>query len=82
MTEPSPPNSQFNTSGHDYGTIPRSARPDLDESAEEDVGISTTHPVEEVHGLQRGLSARQVQMIAIAGTIGTGLFLGALESYA
>lgn len=29
------------------------------------------------HGkLHRGLSARQVQMIAIAGTIGTGLFLG------
>ncbi|KIK11251.1 hypothetical protein PISMIDRAFT_512254, partial [Pisolithus microcarpus 441] len=26
--------------------------------------------------LHRGLSARQVQMIAIAGTIGTGLFLG------
>jgi AAT family amino acid transporter len=27
-------------------------------------------------GLHRGLSARQVQMIAIGGTIGTGLFLG------
>jgi AAT family amino acid transporter len=26
--------------------------------------------------LKRGLSARQVQMIAIGGTIGTGLFLG------
>jgi AAT family amino acid transporter len=26
--------------------------------------------------LNRGLSARQVQMIAIGGTIGTGLFLG------
>ncbi len=26
--------------------------------------------------LRRELSARQVQMIAIAGTIGTGLFLG------
>ncbi|KAJ3749272.1 amino acid permease-domain-containing protein [Lentinula detonsa] len=35
------------------------------------------------HGrLHRGLSARQVQMIAIAGTIGTGLFLGTGKSLA
>lgn len=34
-------------------------------------------PAEDVHhGLHRALSSRQVQMIAIAGTIGTGLFLG------
>ena len=33
-------------------------------------------------GLQRGLSSRQVQMIAIAGTIGTGLFLGVGRSLA
>ncbi|KNZ72196.1 putative amino-acid permease PB1C11.02 [Termitomyces sp. J132] len=32
--------------------------------------------------LHRGLSARQVQMIAIAGTIGTGLFLGTGSSLA
>jgi len=32
--------------------------------------------------LQRGLSARQVQMIALAGTIGTGLFLGTGKSLA
>lgn len=32
--------------------------------------------------LQRGLSARQVQMIAVAGTIGTGLFLGTGRSLA
>ncbi|RDB24776.1 putative amino-acid permease PB1C11.02 [Hypsizygus marmoreus] len=32
--------------------------------------------------LHRGLSARQVQMIAIAGTIGTGLFLGTGRSLA
>lgn len=37
-------------------------------------------PVRE--GLHRGLSARQVQMIAIAGTIGTGLFLGTGRSLA
>ncbi|KAJ7109059.1 amino acid permease/ SLC12A domain-containing protein [Mycena crocata] len=35
-----------------------------------------------VSGLKRGLSARQVQMIAIAGTIGTGLFLGTGRSLA
>lgn len=35
-----------------------------------------------VRGLRRGLSARQVQMIAIAGTIGTGLFLGTGRSLA
>ncbi|KAI0276500.1 amino acid permease-domain-containing protein [Russula aff. rugulosa BPL654] len=33
-------------------------------------------------GLHRGLSSRQVQMIAIAGTIGTGLFLGTGRSLA
>lgn len=32
--------------------------------------------------LQRGLSPRQVQMIAVAGTIGTGLFLGTGRSLA
>ncbi|KAF5344169.1 hypothetical protein D9756_011404 [Leucocoprinus leucothites] len=32
--------------------------------------------------LHRGLSARQVQMIAVAGTIGTGLFLGTGSSLA
>ncbi|KAF5322764.1 hypothetical protein D9619_001731 [Psilocybe cf. subviscida] len=32
--------------------------------------------------LHRGLSARQVQMIAVAGTIGTGLFLGTGRSLA
>lgn len=31
-------------------------------------------------GLHRSLSARQVQMIAVAGTIGTGLFLGTGKS--
>ena len=33
-------------------------------------------------GLHRALSARQVSMIAIAGTIGTGLFLGTGRSLA
>ena len=40
-------------------------------------------PKERNHGeLRRGLSSRQVQMIAIAGTIGTGLFLGTGRSLA
>ncbi|ODA83457.1 hypothetical protein RJ55_01971 [Drechmeria coniospora] len=50
----------------------------------------TMHPrdAEEGHAfarsdnLQRSLSARQVQMIAIGGTIGTGLFLGTGKSLA
>lgn len=37
-------------------------------------GPSTPHGGE---GYQRGLGARQIQMIAIGGAIGTGLFLGA-----
>jgi amino acid permease len=40
-------------------------------------------PINEADGkLHRELSARQVQMIAIAGTIGTGLFLGTGSSLA
>jgi AAT family amino acid transporter len=49
--------------------------------------VENYHP--ESHGrptqsdlLQRSLSARQVQMIAIGGTIGTGLFLGTGKSLA
>lgn len=30
--------------------------------------------------LQRGLSARQIQMIALGGTIGVGLFMGATST--
>ncbi|KAJ7350342.1 amino acid permease-domain-containing protein [Mycena albidolilacea] len=39
-------------------------------------------PTQPRGGLHRGLSARQVQMIAIGGTIGTGLFLGTGKSLA
>ncbi|KAF9814582.1 hypothetical protein IEO21_05040 [Rhodonia placenta] len=40
-------------------------------------------PIDQVQrGLHRGLSARQVSMIAIGGTIGTGLFLGTGRSLA
>jgi amino acid permease len=50
--------------------------------------LKSTHapaplPVVKTHGsLHRGLSARHVQMIAIGGTIGTGLFLGTGRSLA
>ncbi|MGO3725316.1 hypothetical protein, partial [Staphylococcus carnosus] len=30
--------------------------------------------------LQRGLSSRQIQMIALGGTIGVGLFMGATST--
>ncbi|MCY7287059.1 MAG: L-asparagine permease, partial [Cryobacterium sp.] len=39
--------------------------------------ISDALNVHEDEGLHKGLNARQVQMIAIGGAIGTGLFLGA-----
>ena len=52
-------------------------------AAETPVGALPVPPVDQAHGgLHRGLSARQVSMIAIAGTIGTGLFLGTGRSLA
>lgn len=59
-----------------YGTIkPPSSHRQSDED---------THPPPSpsIGTLHRGLSSRQVQMIAIAGTIGTGLFLGTGSSLA
>jgi amino acid transporter, AAT family len=44
------------------------------------VGDVSTTPFANADKLARRLSARQVQMIAIGGTIGTGLFLGTGES--
>lgn len=50
---------------------------------EEQPDVLPVPPVDKNNGkLHRGLSARQVQMIAIAGTIGTGLFLGTGSSLA
>ncbi|EIN12074.1 hypothetical protein PUNSTDRAFT_99476 [Punctularia strigosozonata HHB-11173 SS5] len=49
---------------------------------ERPLGSLPVPPVDKPYGLHRGLSARQVQMIAIAGTIGTGLFLGTGRSLA
>lgn len=51
--------------------------------AEGPVGALPVPPVVKRRaGLQRALSARQVSMIAIGGTIGTGLFLGTGRSLA
>lgn len=43
----------------------------------EHVGLAPAHDSDKLH---RALSARQVSMIAIGGTIGTGLFLGTGKS--
>ena len=54
-----------------------------DEDLEASVGATPGPPVNKRRaGLHRALSARQVSMIAIAGTIGTGLFLGTGRSLA
>lgn len=37
---------------------------------------------EEVHNVKQGLHQRHIQMIALAGTIGTGLFLGSGKAIA
>lgn len=59
---------------------------DLQEDVEHGEGPIGALPVPPVDkrraGLHRALSARQVSMIAIAGTIGTGLFLGTGRSLA
>ncbi|RPD78334.1 hypothetical protein L226DRAFT_502776 [Lentinus tigrinus ALCF2SS1-7] len=53
------------------------------EEHEHPVGVLPVPPVDKRRaGLHRALSARQVSMIAIAGTIGTGLFLGTGKSLA
>ncbi|KAG9245350.1 amino acid transporter-like protein [Calycina marina] len=62
----------------------RVVRNELDRDAENNVYDSTLyheHPIV-ADKLARKLSARQVQMIAIGGTIGTGLFLGTGKSLA
>ncbi|KAI0052705.1 hypothetical protein FA95DRAFT_1532626 [Auriscalpium vulgare] len=69
--------------GASYGTIPvqnpiKYAAPDV-----QPAGALPVPPLDNMAGaLHRGLSSRQVQMIAIAGTIGTGLFLGTGRSLA
>lgn len=68
-----------------YGTITPSRRPPSLRSPPQDDAFSETgsFPSSDSPGtLHRGLSSRQVQMIAIGGTIGTGLFLGTGRSLA
>ncbi|KAG6866680.1 hypothetical protein C0991_000790 [Blastosporella zonata] len=61
-----------------YGTL----HPEGPEPAGEPMESDPDHDEVPHSKLHRGLSARQVQMIAIAGTIGTGLFLGTGRSLA
>ena len=54
------------------------------EKATDDIGLHSNNVGRSIAAdkLARKLSARQVQMIAIGGTIGTGLFLGTGKSLA
>ena len=68
-----------------YGTITPTRRPPSLRRTPQDDRFSETGyspPSDSPGTLHRGLSSRQVQMIAIAGTIGTGLFLGTGRSLA
>ncbi len=61
--------------------VPASSNADGSLSPDENVDVSAFDKkawlASHDHGLHHGLSRRQVQMIAIGGAIGTGLFLGA-----
>ncbi|KAE8448125.1 hypothetical protein EG329_009890 [Mollisiaceae sp. DMI_Dod_QoI] len=50
--------------------------------ADEALGESEAVEFVETHELKRGLHQRHIQMIALAGTIGTGLFLGSGKAIA
>src|SRR5258708_14839058 len=79
--------SVMSVANSSYGKIKPTHRPlslhspqDDDEDAFDEAGSSPS--TDSPGTLHRGLSSRQVQMIAIAGTIGTGLFLGTGRSLA
>lgn len=74
--------STSTTSSPKIPTPERDDGPSPEAEPELAVGALPVPPVDKHHGLHRGLSARQVSMIAIAGTIGTGLFLGTGRSLA
>jgi amino acid permease len=72
-----------------YGTIKpptsRKAHPSPPASLRHDEDLDDAHPAPsdvQPSTLHRALTSRQVQMIAIAGAIGTGLFLGTGRSLA
>ena len=69
----------------DQNTAPSPETSDIEKSpSKDDIGLYTNTVGRSVAAdkLARKLSARQVQMIAIGGTIGTGLFLGTGKSLA
>lgn len=68
----------------EYGTGGKPVDTDIEANVEVVPGeITKDQPrIQHEDQLKRGLSARQVQMIAIAGVIGTGLFLGTGKSLA
>ena len=69
----------------DQNTEPSPTTSDIEKSpSKDDVGLHTNDVGRSIAAdkLARRLSARQVQMIAIGGTIGTGLFLGTGKSLA
>ncbi|KAH9969781.1 amino acid permease-domain-containing protein [Russula dissimulans] len=67
-----------------YGTINPPNKTPSRSSLQDDTDAlpAPSHDSPSLRTLHRGLSSRQVQMIAIAGTIGTGLFLGTGRSLA
>ena len=72
------PNGKIHTEGAPYPSTT-----DIEEHGFDDGGLhGNRHRAVAADKLARKLSARQVQMIAIGGTIGTGLFLGTGESLA
>lgn len=69
---------------YDQLTLPNPKAPGLERNVES-IDDGSPPPFEQTVAadrLRRKLSARQVQMIAIGGTIGTGLFLGTGKSLA
>lgn len=68
-----------------HNDLPNSPTSDITKAAHEDnnaLEAATYEPSVAADKLARKLSARQVQMIAIGGTIGTGIFLGTGKSLA
>ena len=78
MSVPEKPHDSISV-GHDGLPTPETS--DLENTASEDNDGPVDRAVA-ADKLARKLSARQVQMIAIGGTIGTGLFLGTGKSLA
>lgn len=64
------PNDIVHKSGHDEKVTPRNMMTPIPLADE------ATGEFEEVESARKGLHQRHIQMIALAGTIGTGLFLG------